>query len=74
MMFDLHAHSISDLRPLASGTPYGPSRLGAGVLTILQHLDAIDEDMPDADGILMRLFERGPVGDGGRIENHHVGV
>ena len=31
------------------------------MFTVLQHVHAVDEDMLDADGVLMRFLERGPI-------------
>jgi hypothetical protein len=42
------------------------------VFTILEHLHAIDEDVLHANLILVRIFEGGAVGNGLRIEDHHV--
>ena len=41
-------------------------------LAILEREHAIDEDMPHAHRILLRLLEGGPVGDRLRIEDRHV--
>src|SRR4029453_2907865 len=65
----------------ASARPSGPARaandaarLGAGMLAVLQHLDAIDEHVIDTGRQLLRLLERCVVLDGRRVEHDHIAV
>ncbi len=43
------------------------------MLAVLEHADAVYEDVPHADGVLMGLLVGGPVRDGGGIEDDDVG-
>ena len=55
----------------------GPRTTRPGVAPVCspsaQHLDAVDEDVAHAGGILVRLVEGGAVGDRRRIEDREVG-
>src|SRR5437667_8937249 len=55
-----------------SWTPEGAAGFAAGVLAVFENLNAVDENVSDADGILVRLLEGSTVGDSLRIENHYV--
>ena len=44
------------------------------MLSVLQHLHAVDEDVSNADRVLMRLLERGAIGDGGGIKHNDIRV
>jgi hypothetical protein len=53
-------------------TPEGAAGFGARVLAVFENLNAVDENVSDADGILVGLLEGSTVGDCLRIENHYV--
>ena len=53
-------------------TPEGAAGFAAGVLAIFENQNAVDENISDADGILVGLLEGRSVGDRLRIENHYV--
>src|SRR5205807_9897120 len=55
-----------------TGSPQRSARLGPRVLAILEHLDAVDEDVLHADGVLVRPGIRGPVGDGPGVEDDNI--
>jgi hypothetical protein len=42
------------------------------MLAVLEDLHAVDEDMCDADGILMRMFVCRAIQDGRGVENNDV--
>jgi hypothetical protein len=52
--------------------PYGATGFGAGVLAILENLDAIDENVFHADGILMWFVEGCAVRDCHWVEDNHI--
>ena len=64
--------SLTRLSFCFPGTPQGAAGFGAGVLAVLENLDAVDENVFHADGILMRLVEGCAVRDCRRIEDDHV--
>src|SRR5262245_7959557 len=41
---------------------------------VVQHLNTIDEDMLYSHRILLRRFERGPLGNGLGVEQHEIGI
>ena len=43
------------------------------MLAVGQHLRAIDEHVTHSDRVLVRLLERGPIGDRSWIEDGNVG-
>src|SRR5690348_2165567 len=51
-----------------------PTRFGAGVLAVFQHLHAVDEHVVDSGRELLGLFERRVVLDRGGIEHDHVAI
>src|SRR5689334_24791541 len=55
--------------PGPAGAVDEPTRFGAGVLAVFQHLHAVDEHVVDSGRELLGLFERGVVLDGRRIEH-----
>src|SRR5690348_1454074 len=57
-----------------SWTAHEATRLGAGMLAVLQHLYAIDEHVLHTGRELLRLFEGGMVLDRGWVEDDDVGV
>src|SRR3990172_12213934 len=65
-----HSSFLSVLLP---DSPYCPSGRLTRVLAVAKYLRAVDEDVPHADGVLVRRLERRSVGDGRRIERHDVG-
>jgi hypothetical protein len=50
--------------------PIVPARALRRVLAVLEDLHAVDEDMCDADGILMRMFVCRAIQDGRGVENN----
>ena len=44
------------------------------MLAVAQHVLAVDEDVLDARGVLVRSLEGAMVLDGPRVEHHHVSV
>ena len=61
-------------RLFPSGSAHYLSRLGAGVLAVLEDLGSVDEYMDHAGGVLTRLLVRRMVADGGRVEDDDVGT
>src|SRR5262245_39061946 len=53
--------------------PQRAPRLGPGVLAVLQHLHAVDEDVTHAHRVLVRVLVRRPVGDGLRVKDDDIG-
>src|SRR5262249_399160 len=60
--------SVPDLTRPREGSP----RLPAGVLAVLQHLHAVDEDVAHPDGVLVGLLVRRPIHDRLRIEDDDI--
>src|SRR4051812_42282379 len=56
-----------------SRTPEAAPRARAGELTLPQHDLSVHDHVLDADGRLVRILERGAIGDGLRIEHGDVG-
>src|ERR1044071_6510205 len=56
-----------------AGTPERLAWFRAGMLSVLEDLRAVDEDVLHADRELLRLCEGRPITDRLRIEDHHVG-
>ena len=63
---------VIQLSSCLPGAPQGATGFGAGMFTIFQNLDAVDENMFHADGVLMRFVEGCAVCDSRRIEDNHV--
>src|SRR5438309_80636 len=61
------------LRRHPAGSPQCFAGLGAGVLAVLDHVHAVDENVLHAGRILVRLRVSSVVDDGFRIEDDHVG-
>src|SRR3954452_24115835 len=61
------------LPPRPPRSPHHPAGFGARGLAILEHLDAVDEDVLHARGVLVRLVVGGVVLDVGGIEEDGVG-
>jgi hypothetical protein len=61
------------LLPLPPRPPHHPTGLGSRMLAVLEHLDAVDEDVAHAGCVLVGLVEGGVVGDLGGIEDGEVG-
>jgi len=65
----------ASVRPTAPArTVHEASRPGAGMLAVLPHLGAIDEDLLDSGGQLLRFGEGCMVADIGRVEHHDIGI
>src|SRR6185503_245773 len=56
-----------------SGTPQAAPRARAGELTVAQHDLSIHDHVLDSNRRLVRVLERGAIGDGLRIEHGDVG-
>ena len=54
-------------------SPQSLSGFGAGVFAVFEHLNSINENMPDPNGQLMRIVIGGPVIDRLWIKYHHIG-
>ena len=54
-------------------TPNCAAGFRAGVLTVLENLDTVHEDVFHADGVLMRFLEGGAIGNRFWIEDDDVG-
>lgn len=50
-----------------------PPGLGAGVISVLQNLDAVDKNVDHAGGILVGLIEGRMILNRRRVENHDIG-
>src|SRR5437773_2272304 len=56
-----------------SRSPERAARFGSRMVTVLQHLNAVDEDVLHSDCILVRSFVGRFVGNCLGIEDHHIG-
>src|SRR5262245_36920922 len=65
--------SVSSVDGFVPRSAYNHAGGGAGVGAVGEDLDAVDEDVGDAGGVLVGLGEGGVVLDGGRVEDDHIG-
>src|SRR5688572_28733663 len=58
---------------LATRSVERPARALVGDGALRDYRTSVDEDMPDADRVVVRILERGFVLNGCRIEQHEIG-
>ena len=54
-------------------SPQGATRFRVGVLPVLDNLDAVHENMLNANRVLVRFFKCRPIGNRRWIEDHYIG-